>query len=189
MPRYNGVTLPELMIALSIISVISMLAMPSFQHMAERQQARSAVHSLFQHFRFARSASITYNRIVTVCPSTDKSTCHKSTDWSGKYILLFIDNDGDGERHPDDILLRILDFSEDRGSLRWRSFGNRSYIQWYPTGMMHFQNGNLTYCPGTGNPQHARQLITNAVGRVYFAIDRNGDGIVQGANGRAVSCP
>ena len=71
----------------------------------------------------------------------------------------------------------------------WRSFRNRSYLMIRPSGLTDWQNGNFLYCPESGDPRLARQIVINAQARVRHARDSDGDGIVEDARGRAVVCP
>lgn len=188
MTKDNGFTLPDLMTALSVMAVISVLAFPSLETLLDSNRSRNAVYALFHHLQFARASAINKNRVVTLCPSLDGKTCNKSRDWSGQTILVFIDDDGSGTLENKDMLLKSLDFSAHPGTLKWRSFGNKSYLQWFPHGMTHYQNGNFTYCPEDNNAQHASRITLNAVGRAYFASDQNDDGIVEGSDGENIQC-
>ena len=58
-----------------------------------------------------------------------------------------------------------------------------------PMGFTRDQNGNFTWCPGNGDVRLARQLIVNAAGRLREALDSDGDGVREGANGRPIGCP
>jgi type IV fimbrial biogenesis protein FimT len=58
-----------------------------------------------------------------------------------------------------------------------------------PRGYTAWQNGNFLYCAAGGAATEARMVIVNPQGRLRIARDRNGDGIVEDAAGRPVSCP
>ena len=58
-----------------------------------------------------------------------------------------------------------------------------------PSGLTDWQNGNFLYCPQGGDPRFARQIVINAQARVRHARDSDGDGIVEDARGRPVTCP
>lgn len=188
MNKTNGFTLPELLITLTILGIISLLAMPALSALMERERSRSAVHALYHHLKFARASSVEKNRLVTLCASEDRTSCNGSRDWSSQLILVFIDDNGNGKLDGDDQLLQALDFSQHSGTLHWRSFGNKSYLQWYPHGMTHYQSGNFTYCPANNDARLARRITLNAAGRVYFSADNNNDGIVEGSDGKNIVC-
>ena len=51
-----------------------------------------------------------------------------------------------------------------------------------------FQNGNFTFCPMNSDKTLAMQLIVNNIGRIRVAKDTNGDGIIDDAKGKPISC-
>ncbi|MDX1588986.1 MAG: hypothetical protein R3296_08615, partial [Oleiphilaceae bacterium] len=66
--------------------------------------------------------------------------------------------------------------------------GNRGYFHYGPLGIGVHTPGHVLYCPDSGDPRQAGQLIINMAGRVRFARDLNGDGVVQDAHGRPMDC-
>ena len=74
------------------------------------------------------------------------------------------------------------------GTIRWRAFRNRQYLQMTSAGYTNYQNGNFTYCPPNGDVYQARQLIINMQGRVRKPADIDNDGIIEDARGRDIRC-
>jgi type IV fimbrial biogenesis protein FimT len=70
----------------------------------------------------------------------------------------------------------------------WRSFRNRPYLVFQPTGLTDWQNGHFLFCPASGNARDARQVVLNPQGRLRQMTDRDGDGIVEDTSGRPVRC-
>ena len=103
--------------------------------------------------------------------------------------LIFIDRNRDGRRDPDEPVLRWLPGLDSGGRIYWRSFRNRSYLQFNPSGLTNWQNGNLLYCPRNGDAHFAREVIINAAARPRKAPDLNHDDIPEDANGQPVRCP
>ena len=188
MSNSRGFTLIELLIVTAILGVIGLYSIPTFTNMIEKQRSRSASYELYHHLNFARSQAISRNSAITVCASIDGNTCTHDKDWSNKTLLIFSDSNQNGEVDENDNILKTRKFSYEAGSLMWRSFRNKGFLQWFPTGITYYQNGNFVYCPTSKNPRNARNLIMNAAGRVYFGRDRNGDGIPEGSNGKNISC-
>lgn len=184
----TGFTLPELLAYLAIVTLLTLLAVPSFKPLLEQYQSRQAAESLYRFLSVARHSAVQHQKTVTVCSSNNDSDCRKKTDWSQHNIIMFIDHNRNGQREENDTLLQILSFRTNKGTLHWRSFTSKYYLQWHSNGMTYFQNGNILYCPASGNTQYAKQLILNAAGRVYFAEDNNDDGIIEGSNGKNIQC-
>ncbi len=187
--RFNeGFTLIELLAVLGILGIITSLAFPSFHFLLEKEKATSFSHSLYHHLNYARTEAITKNTPTTVCASHNSQDCSKNKDWSNQHILIFTDFNGNGKRESGDIILREFDPGLTNNSLVWRSFGNKNYLQWQPSGMTYYQNGNFTYCPENKDSRNAKKLILNAAGRIYFGFDNNHDGIQEGTDGKNILC-
>ncbi len=184
----KGFTLIELLAVLSIIGIITSFGLPAFFNILENQKATSTTHQLYRYLNYARTEAISKNQVISVCGSIDNKTCSKKKDWSDQSVLIFIDNDQDGQIGKDNQIIKTTNFRLEPESLIWRSFRNKSYLQWLPSGMTHYQNGNFTYCPPSKNPRHAKSIIMNAAGRMYFGSDKNNDGIPEGRNGKNIQC-
>lgn len=183
--RQRGLSLTELLVALAIAGVIGAIGLPSFVGLYESMRTRSAVNQLIAAVYFARHAAVTHRRPVTLCPSEDRTHCGGTFEHGA---IAFIDDNRDGHRQAQDVLLAAFDPLPDGSRASWHAFGNRRYLRFLPTGMTHWQNGHFMYCPPGGDPHLARQVIINVQGRARLAPDRDGDGIVEDARGRPVHC-
>ncbi len=185
MKRYSGLTLLELLIALAILSLLIGVSMPELKEFTQSVSADVTLRRLANAVQFAKSAAITNSASVTLCRSSDGSACGGS--WQDGVIVF---TDGNRNRDVDgaDILLRHITFPDSNGSIRFRAFQNKQYLQLTRLGTTHDQNGNFTYCPSVGSAGLARQLIVNRTARLRFAQDRNGDGIREDSRGRPLDC-
>ncbi len=182
----RGYTLLELLICLLILSILARVSIGGFGELLESRRSELALKEIAQSVHLARSAAIKNNSLVTICRSTSGSECEG--DWSHGGIV-FVDRDGDRELDGEDELLRRYEFMNLGGNIRWRAFQNRQWLQITPLGFTRYQNGNFTFCPDDGDATGARQLIINRSGRMRFAQDRDGDGIVENSRGKPLSCP
>lgn len=62
-----GLTLIELLLSLMIIAILGMLAVPSFQSLAQQYRVRGAGSLVYAHLQQARSEAIKRNTNITVC--------------------------------------------------------------------------------------------------------------------------
>src|SRR5690606_31569095 len=122
----------------------------------------------------ARSAAIRENRITTLCRSDDGIQCQGA--WMDG-LIVFTDANGNHVLDPEDRLLYRLEASTVPGTLLFRSFGNRQYLQFEGRGLTRYQNGNFTFCPVDGDVRQIRQLILSFSGRTRMARDQDQDGI------------
>ena len=185
MIRNSGMTLLELIVAMALLSLLLAVAAPSLSGIIEQRRGDEAIRLLREAIELTRAAAISSGGLATLCRSGDGASC--GGRWE-EGMIVFID--GDGNRVPDTAgaLVRVFRFPSPTGDIRWRSFGNRQFLQMTPMGSTRNQNGNFTWCPGNGDVSLARQLIVNAAGRMREALDNDGDGVREGANGRPIAC-
>lgn len=181
----NGFTLIELLLVLVILSILFSLSLPNFQDMYEARKADIVIKKVAQAIQLARVSAIRSGKVVTLCRSDGGVEC--GGRWQDG-IIVFSDGNGDRIINQDDELQHYITFPGINGSLRWRAFQNRQYLQITNQGFTRYQNGNFTYCPNDGNASLARQLIINRTARIRFATDSDGDGIREDSRGRPISC-
>ena len=75
-----GFSLLELLITVAIISILAMVAAPSFQSMMENNQTLSLANQLISAFNYARSESVKRRKPVTVCARNTLGNGCSSTD-------------------------------------------------------------------------------------------------------------
>ena len=181
----DGFTLVELLLVLSILSILLGLSLPNFQAMYAQRQADVVIRKVSKAIQLARMSAIRTGKLVTLCRSDSGVEC--GGEWRDG-IIVFSDRNGDRKINQDDVLQQFITFPGINGSLKWRAFQNRQYLQITNQGFTRYQNGNFTYCPNNGDASLARQLIINRTARIRFAIDSDGDGIREDSRGRPISC-
>jgi len=181
----RGFSLLELVIALAVASLLVAMAAPAAQYMVGNSRANSAINDLARTIALARSAALTYQRRIKLCPGSENA-CGARNTWADG-MLVFADDDYDqrlGEREL--IIARVSGTTH--GRFTWRSFRNRSELIFTAHGLTDWLNGSFLYCPDDSDPRHARMLILNTAGRMRHAQDRNRDGTREDASGRPLSC-
>ena len=102
----KGLTLIELMITLAIAGILIATAAPSMGEFVQNNRAITQVNELQTSLSTARSEAITRNNNVTVCRSSNGSSC--TGTWQDGWIV-FVDNDFDGTVDEVDEVLRVND--------------------------------------------------------------------------------
>ena len=179
-----GVTLLELIIVIAVLAIVTTTMVPGLQKLFENTARRTQMQNMVGLFHLARTEAVNQGTIVTICPLDDSDEC--TGDWQ-KPVHVFADPRNQRALPDDGKVLRVKEPPES-GSWAVR-VGNRGYFQYRPDGMVRGTLGNLTWCPESGNEKNAGQLIINMGGRLRYARDHSGDGIVQGSNGQPVRCP
>ena len=170
MKRNAGFTLMELMIAISIITILSTIAVPSFYYMNNLRITQSQIENLQRTLSMARQMALAKNRQTIVCPSGDGSTCNNDNDWSYGY-MAYIDRNRDGDFNDaqDQLIeyipgVRNVATRKDTSSFSHKLTGSRSEVKFSAQGAALETNQTLTYCDG--NQKTKFEVVINLQGRI-----------------------
>lgn len=110
----QGFTLIEMMITIVIAALLLTIAVPSFQQSIRNNRLTAEANNLLTALALARSEAIKRGSPVTVCASSNQSTCSNSSSWTTGWIV-FVDQNADvtrdgtdcGTAATDDCLLQV----------------------------------------------------------------------------------
>lgn len=158
--RQRGMSHVELMIAVALVTVLSVTALPGVSDMMDRNKVMGTRHQLLTDFNFARNTAVNNYRRVVICPSSNEQNCSGQTNWNNGWII-FQDFNGDGERNTSEKLLRVakLDMRIDVNS------GQRDRFRFYPDGTAPGSTGSLYLCI-QDEPSMGHRLVISNVGRI-----------------------
>lgn len=178
-----GFTLIELMLTLLILGVLVALAAPMMDSTLKTQSVRGLQKDLHNALVYARSEAVTRNRVISVCASSNGTSCAGS--WSDGW-LIFVDSSsggyGDGVYDANETLLRVTEYegtgtatvmnpdASPPAAISSITFSLRGYT--YSSGRAFVQ-----VCPSDSDDKFARGLMLERSGRVLYSRDDNADGI------------
>jgi len=183
--KIRGYTLIECLIAVAILAAVTGFSIPKFLLLRESYASYQAIRGIADGVQAARIAAVKTQSLVTLCPSKTGYEC--STDWSDG-ILAFVDLYDNQVPASIESILYSAQWTRQQGSMTWRAFRNRPFLQMTPAGHTRYQNGSFTWCANTNNLTSARRLILNRTGRMRFARDYDGDGIRESSPGTPIAC-
>lgn len=139
----------ELLVVISIVGILSALAIPSFQSASSTNRISTAVNSLHGALLLARTEAIKRNKNVTICRSetanystptcsTTNSLATSNSGWADGWIV-FTDENNNGTYQPtstppDILILAQGKLSKNLDDISIIPNTSRKYITFGPTG-------------------------------------------------------
>lgn len=103
--RREGFTLIELVITIAIASILTAIAIPSFQYVTTDNRMSGEVNDLLGVMQYARAEAIKEGNDVVVCSSTNGTSCSGAAKWQTGWIV-FSDPDNNGTLEAGEAILR-----------------------------------------------------------------------------------
>jgi type IV fimbrial biogenesis protein FimT len=167
MKAQKGFTMIEMLVTIAIVGILAKIAIPSFQSMIITNRLATQTNDLIADLSLARSEAAKSGGRVTVCISSDGSTCTGGTNWSAGRIV-FTDSGTygsvDGTGATADKILRVSPALAGNNTLVSASFTNASWVQYSGTGVSD-SSGTFTLCH-SGYPNNV--VTVSNTGRVYY---------------------
>ncbi len=192
MKNANGFTLIELLVTVAVVSILLAIGVPEFKRMTENNRMVAAINRMTSDLNLARSEAVKQGRSVTLCASADGATCSGNTDWSNGWIV-FLDVNRNGSVDFTDPLISRQDALPAGLQLRATQFDDNAIITFLPNGRLLATadpDGTFVLCETRNkDPQQARAVNLNALGRTSLAQDTDNSGVRNDVEGNDVTCP
>lgn len=104
--KKNGFSLVELLVTMSILGILLMAALPSFKSSSINNSLIAETNQVNSAFSFARNEAYRRNNYVSICASSDGSTCSGSNFNTG---LIVFSNPGKAGLSNSNQILKIYD--------------------------------------------------------------------------------
>jgi type IV fimbrial biogenesis protein FimT len=102
----RGLTLVEMLVALTIAAILASTAVPSFLWSLSSYRVSGQVNGWIGDLQYARAEAIKRGQTVTLCISTNGTSCATgTTSWQSGWIV-FADADGDATVDAGEVVLR-----------------------------------------------------------------------------------
>ena len=172
--RQQGLTLPELLISLTVISTLSVSGISLFQHALQENRMAVDINQLTTALHLARSEAVKHGRRIVLCPRKQGNVCGSSPDWVNGWILFASD---DRERDPDETILQVGNPLSARINLR--SSNHRKRIVYQQDGSSGGSNASFTFCD-TRKLTKPRVICLSNTGRPRLSLTR--------CDGKTIDC-
>ena len=102
-----GFTLLETIVVMAIVGILMAIAVPSYRYVTNANRIAAEVNGLLGDMQFARAEAIKEGQTVTVCVSSNGSTCDGNavSTWQNGWIV-FSDINGNAQFNSGDTLYR-----------------------------------------------------------------------------------
>lgn len=157
--RSGGFTLSELMVTLAVLAVTVTIGVPAFAGVVQRAREANAYHLLTASLASARLAAVKNGAPVTVCPSSDGTTCRRDLVWDDGWIF-FTDRNRSGQ--PPDVASVLQRVDGPGAGIALRSTRGRHRVRFTPDGWSYGSNLSIRLCREDDARLLGKVVVNNA---------------------------
>ena len=160
MKRNAAFTLIELMITLTILSLVMAIGVPSMRDFIKNDRLTTQINTLVGHLAYARSEAALRHQSVVVCASGTGTSC-STTNWASGWII-FVDSDNNSDFSAGEDMLRVVEEISGGNTLA-STVG--SVVTYDKRGFAPNSVGSFTLCDDRGDA-HKKSISISTTGRV-----------------------
>ena len=155
---------------LAVLAVLTAMALPSFHHLLDGHELRTAQTDYLAALQHARNLAINEQRQIVFCPSRDGIHCNGDGSWNGGWLIGRHDLDHKGQPIGQPLYVGGQ-YSE---KLIIAGSEAKKYIAFKTDGSVTGTNQTLTFCV-RGEPQSALKVVIAPKGRVRGEVAKASD--------------
>ena len=185
MLKGKGFTLVELMVSISILSILVTLSVTNLNSFTIKTRVDNEISELQRLLLTTRNYAINSGEKVTICPLNTNNIC--TTNWHDE-LSVFIDSNNNQRFEPtaQELQIKVKAAVTHGDQLVYGK--NRTRITYKPTGQLSgLTNGTFRYCP-LGYQEYSRGIIIARSGRLYVSTDIDGDGKDENRSAKKMRC-
>jgi type IV fimbrial biogenesis protein FimT len=156
---HRGFTLVDVLVTTGVLGVLAGLAVPAYSNLMESDRRIAELNSLVASLNYARAEAVKRNATLTVCPSTNGTSCSGGTDWSRGWVV--VDSNTAGVPLQSAPALTAGTTLSVTGSAKGLTFESTGRV-------MPMVGTTVTMCDARG-AAHAREIEVSSTGRVAAA--------------------
>jgi len=155
----HGFTLTELLVTLSVASILLTVAVPNYRTFVQNNLQSTQSNNFYSTLALAKSEAIRRSSPVTVCPSTNGTSCTGGAIWSTGW-LVFADTNSNGVVEAGDEILQVGAAFSGGNTFS----GTRTRVTFTANGFSMASNDTFTLCDNRG-AAYSKAIILNNQGR------------------------
>lgn len=168
----NGFTLFELIVTISIISILSLICLPYYHNLMQKQELNSIKPLAQQYLSFAKSQALLLHLPVVICSSENLIQC-QDNQWNNG-VVIFTDKNRNKSVDADEHILFKTEHDIKYGRLTWVGSSSSTYVLTLQgdTGLPRGAPGSFYYC-GVAHPENNLKLNISRMGNIRPEPNRN----------------
>lgn len=153
----------ELLITLSILSIMMMIAIPNFQNYQARQEISQLLPLIRQHVSLAKNTAQIHHTNIIICSSSTVDKCELN-QWNNG-IIVFSDLNNNKKIDHNETIHKLTQTDLRFGSIKWNGGVTSPNVVTFQgdTGLPRGSPGNFLYC-SFKNPDHHRYISISPMG-------------------------
>ena len=160
MKKNSGFTLLELIVTLTIVSLVMAIGVPSLRDFIKNDRLSTQINTLVGHLALARSEAVKRHQPVVVCASSNQASC-QSNDWKDGWIV-FADVDASADVSAGDEILRVQQSLDGDSTLNSTA---GAIVIYDARGFAPNSAGSFSLCDDRG-ATHLKSITISNTGRV-----------------------
>ena len=156
MRKQNGLTLPELLISFTILSLVISMSAPPLGRFMDDQASVARANTVVGLLRQARASAAALGPVLVCAEGSD---C-QSFDGPARGLKLVHDSNNNRRHDDGDTVLDRIQLA-DNESVHWRSFRMKPWLRYGHRGVSWYQNGHFLLC----HDKAARKVVVSTQGR------------------------
>ena len=181
--RKQGFTLVELMVAIAIVAILSIIALPRMSGFLAQMRVDNQIAEIQRLLLTARNVAINTGKNTTVCPLSS-GVC--TTNWQNELSVFTNDANtlvNSNAFAANDELVKIKDPIKTGDKLQF----TQASVIYAPSGQLLTANGTFRYCP-KNESNESRGVTLSISGRSYTTSDTDNDGKDEDRDNNEIVC-
>lgn len=170
MKKNSGFTLLELIITLTLISIVTAFAIPSMTSFTKNDRLVTNINSMVGHLAYARSEAVKRSQQVSMCVSNNTDTPAPSCtggNWEDGWIV-YIDADANNSFDAAEEVIKAHGPFTGNNAVTINNVGTQ--VIYDNRGYLASNTGSLLLCDDRNGP-HGKTINFNMTGRVRMEVD------------------
>lgn len=178
----KGFTLVELLVSLTILAVLTAIALPNMNEYLIKTRVDNEISALHRLLLTARNTAVNSGKNVTICPLSVFNVC--TDNWEDEISVFTNTTNNTTFTSASEQIIKVKAKLSTGDSLKF----NQASIVYSATGaLVGGVNSEFIYCPAE-DTDLARGINISLSGRIYASQDTDDDGKDEDRTGSEFSC-